>query len=251
MILDDILVYKRQEVMHLPLLKKTTLPATEYDFKQALLKQQLTVIAELKPRSPAAGSLSEDYQPLAQALKYQTGGASALSVLTDQNYFGGSYDDIRAIRSQITLPILCKDFIVDIKQIYLARQAGADACLLIVAALSDAELSQFNQEITQLGMISVVEVFNETELKRALKIQPEIIQINNRNLRDFTVNLGNAHKLCQHVPDNIVIISASGINTPEEVKQIPSRANAVLIGSALMKSPNPAQFIQQIIELRK
>jgi indole-3-glycerol phosphate synthase len=246
MILDDIIQSKKTEVANLPDLDQQYLLPAQYDFYKAIHTDSLAVIAELKPRSPAAGVLQANYQPLPQALRYQQAGANAISVLTDAKFFGGSFTHLAAIRKEIQIPLLCKDFIIDRKQIYQANRAGADACLLIVAVLDDTQLRDLKQEIEALRMTAVLEVFNEAECQRALALNPDVIQINNRNLKDFSIDMNNAQRISRLIPEPIAVIAASGIEVPQAVVNLSERIDAVLIGSALMKSADPMQFIQQV-----
>lgn len=244
--LQKIITQKKTEVANLSDIPLATLTPATHDFAQALHCHGLAVIAELKAHSPTQGCLSHDYDPLVIALRYQAANANALSVLTDTEYFAGKMQDIATIRSHITLPILCKDFMIDPKQVLHARAAGADACLLIVAVLSNTELIALKTVIEQWSMTAIFEVFNQQELERALACNARVIQINNRDLQSFSVNLENCQKLCKHIPADVTVIAASGILQPADVQQFPQRINACLIGTALMQAENPANFIKQL-----
>ncbi len=246
MFLNTILNHKKNEVARLPSLNLAAAPLAPLDFAAMINQARLSVIAELKPKTPSAGVLCANYQPQQLAQAYAAGGADAISVLTDEHYFGGSFNDLQQVRKQVNLPLLCKDFIIDSKQIHLARAHGADACLLIVGMLDQKQLIHLKDEIESLGMAAVIEIFNKPELEMAMSIQPTIIQINNRNLNNFEINLENAHQLCEKIPPEIGVIAASGIKQASDLKQLPARVNAVLIGTALMQSNNPSVFLQAL-----
>lgn len=210
----------------------------------------LAVIAEIKPASPSKGIIMEDVDPVSIGKKYFEGGADMISVLTEEHYFNGSKDNLIKVRQRIPLPILRKDFIVDLRQIYQSRMIGADAILLITSILSDEELMTFQIVSRILGMASIVEVHDEEELERALKTDAEIIGINNRNLKTFKVDLGTTEKLITKIPKSKVVISESGISTAEDIKYLKKLGvNAVLIGESLMKAEKPEEKIRQLKNL--
>ena len=216
-------------------------------FGEALVRPGLSVIAEFKRRSPSAGEIREGATPNEIARNYEEGGAAALSVLTEESHFGGSLDDLREARTACALPVLQKDFIVDRYQLYEAALAGADAVLLIVAALEQESLARLHDEATGLDLDCIVEVHEEKELETALEIDAGLIGINNRNLEDFSVDIQTTFELMPDVPAGKAVISESGIAdraTLEELERV--GVDAVLIGEALMRSEDPAAKIREL-----
>ena len=216
-------------------------------FGEALVRPGLSVIAEFKRRSPSAGEIRADATPAETASAYEEGGAAALSVLTDGRHFGGSLDDLRAARAACALPVLQKDFIVGRYQVYEAAAAGADAILLIVAALERDELARLHDEARGLDLDCVVEVHSEEELESALSIDAEVIGVNNRNLDDFSVDVQTTFELITDVPAGKTVVSESGIaerETLEELERV--GVDAVLIGEALMRAPDPAAKVREL-----
>ena len=206
------------------------------------------VVAELKPRSPSAGDLQPvpDVESLISAYSQH---ASAISVLTDEHYFGGSFDLLRQVKSLTALPVLCKDFILDPLQVLLARQAGADAVLLIVKAITDDNLNHLYKLILDWGMIPVVEVQNADELSRSLALNPEVILINHRNLdtlamdRDTVLNLV---PMLLHAFQGVVI-AASGIDSRSDIQRLLPATQCFLVGTSLMTSPKPAVVLASLV----
>jgi indole-3-glycerol phosphate synthase len=230
------------------------LPPTR-DFVAALRngKTSPAVIAEVKKASPSKGVIREDFDPVAIAQSYQSGGASCLSVLTDEKFFQGSFAYLKAIRSAVDLPLLCKDFILYAYQICWARVQGADAILLIAAILSDEDMQSFLKIAKKLGMAALVEVHDLQEFDRALALTGvELIGINNRDLKDFSVNLNLTHELATARADqlkerNILLVGESGIHTPEDLKTIATAgAAAVLIGESFMRQPEPGKALAEL-----
>jgi indole-3-glycerol phosphate synthase len=210
-------------------------------FGEALVRPGLSVIAEFKRRSPSAGDIRGGATPAETAGAYEDGGAAAISVLTDGPHFGGSLEDLREARDACVLPVLQKDFIVDRYQLYEAAVAGADAILLIVAALDQEQLARLHDEARGLDLDVVVEVHSESELERSLDVDAEVIGINNRNLDDFSVDVQTTFELITDVPAGKTVVSESGIaerGTLEELERV--GVDAVLIGEALMRAPDPA-----------
>ncbi|MDY6937819.1 MAG: indole-3-glycerol phosphate synthase TrpC [Cyanobacteriota bacterium] len=225
------------------------------DFVAALRegKTQPALIAEVKKASPSKGVIREDFDPVAIARSYQTGGASCLSVLTDRKFFQGSFDYLKQIREEVDLPILCKEFIIYPYQIYQARSVGADAVLLIAAILSDRDLQYFIKIANTLGMAALVEVHTLAEFDRVLPLEGlTLVGINNRNLEDFSVDLSTTCDLLQErrtllQERNILAVSESGLHATEDLKRVASAgANAVLIGESLVKQPDPATAISSL-----
>jgi len=216
-------------------------------------KTQPAVIAEVKKASPSKGVIRADFDPVKIAKSYEKGGASCLSVLTDTEFFQGSFENLALIREVVELPLLCKEFIIYPYQIYLARSKGADAVLLIAAILSDQDLKYFVKIIKSLGMTALVEVHSLSELDRVLAIDGvNLVGINNRNLADFSVDLQTTCRLLdarkeQLLEKKITIVSESGLHTAEDLNVVKKAgANAVLIGESLMKQEEPGKAIAQL-----
>jgi indole-3-glycerol phosphate synthase len=217
-------------------------------FRAALARPGISVIAEFKRRSPSAGVLREhaDLGELVRA--YERGGASALSVLTEEQSFGGSLDDLSAARSLCSLPLLRKDFVVDEYQLLEARAAGADAVLLIVAALGDAELSSLHGAARELELDVLVEVHDRHELDRALAAGAELVGVNNRDLRDFSVDLERTTLLRPAIPPGVPVVSESGIGSSEQLRALEREGvAAVLVGESLMRAPDPERALRTLI----
>jgi indole-3-glycerol phosphate synthase len=207
----------------------------------------VTVIAECKAASPTAGKISEKYDPVAQALLYEKGGAGAISVLTDREFFQGSLDDLLAVRSEVKIPVLRKDFILTEAQVYESVASGADAFLLIVAALTDDELKQLYELGRTLQSDVLVEVHDLREMDRALAIDAEIIGINNRNLHTFVVDLKTTEELAPEIPADCLGISESGIRNRQDVQMITAQGiHCMLVGEALMRDADPAAAIEDL-----
>ncbi len=217
-------------------------------FQAALVGDRIAVIAEFKRRSPSAGPLREDADPEEIAGAYERGGASALSVLTEGPNFGGSLADLHAARRASALPILRKDFVVDRYQLLEARLAGADAVLLIVAALADSELSALHASAGALGLDVLVEVHDAAELDRALALAPDAIGINNRDLRDFSVDVSRTRALRASIPAGIAVVSESGIATAEQLRELEHEGvDAVLVGESLMRASDPTSALHVLL----
>jgi len=206
-------------------------------FGRALQGADIGVIAEFKRRSPSAGPLRAGAEVAELVRAYERGGASALSVLTEGPHFDGSLEDLRAARQASGLPILRKDFIVDEYQLYEARAAGADAVLLIVAALGQSELASLHERARRLDLDVLVEVHDRAELSAALGIGAELVGINNRDLRDFSVDVTRTERLLAGIPAGVLVVSESGISTAEQLERLGGRGvDAVLVGEALMRA---------------
>ncbi len=202
----------------------------------------MALIAEVKRKSPGAGDIRPDLDPAEQARGYQSGGASAVSVLTDGTYFSGSLADLRDTRRAVEAPVLRKDFMLDPLQVWEARAAGADAVLLIVRILDDAELVELQALAQELGMAALVEVHDGLELERALAAEARIVGINNRDLTTFETRLEVTLDLVSQVPDDVVLVSESGIAGPTDVDALGSAGvNAVLVGEWLVRQPDAAR----------
>ena len=212
----------------------------EFFYKALCLKKNhLAVIAEVKKKSPSKGILRRNFNPVQMAKDYAASGASALSVLTDNRFFGGSADILRAIRNKVRIPILRKDFILDDYQIYEARAIGADAVLLIVAILKGPQLMRLAQLSQKLKLDVLYEVHSLSDLRRVLKHRPKIIGINNRNLRTFKVDLKTTARLMKKIPKNILVISESGVKNAKDALSLRrTGVRAILIGEGLVREKN-------------
>lgn len=208
---------------------------------------EITVIAECKAASPTAGTIAGNYDPVAQAKLYEKGGAGAISVLTDHEYFKGSLDDLLKVRSEVKVPVLRKDFILTEAQVYESVASGADAFLLIVAALTDEELKRLYELGRTLQSDVLVEVHDMREMDRALGIDADMIGINNRNLHSFEVSLKTTEELAPEIPADCLGISESGIRTKEDVRYVVEQGiHCFLIGESLMRDGDPAKALQQL-----
>lgn len=255
-VLDEILARKRTEVAEA---KRRAPPAAVAEraerctevprgFRAALARgERPRVVAELKRRSPSRGLLRPDLDPLACAKAYAEAGAAALSVLTDARFFGGSLEALRAVRDAVSLPLLRKDFLIDAYQVDEARLAGADAVLLIGAALDATALAALAARAGELGLDALVEVHDERELDLALEIGADLIGINNRDLRSFDVDLGVTERLAPRVPGGVVLVAESGIFRYEDVCRLEAAgAHAVLVGEALMREPDVGLALRRL-----
>ncbi len=205
------------------------------------------VIAEIKKASPSKGVLREDFDPVAIAQSYAAGGAACLSVLTDKDFFQGHDRYLEAARAACDLPVIRKDFMVDAYQISEARAMNADCVLLIVACLSDMQLNDLNAQAIELGMDVLVEVHDEKELQRALVISPTLLGINNRDLRTFDVSLNTTLSLLKQVPQDVTLVTESGILVRADVNLMRENAiNAFLVGEAFMRADDPGESLQSL-----
>lgn len=260
MFLDRIVETKKVEVMELT--KRFELDHYEQliaalppckGFEKALQvdhrNRTLALIAEVKKASPSKGLIREDFHPVELAKAYEAAGADCLSVLTDEQYFQGSNQFLTAIREAVSVPLLRKDFIIDYRQIYEARAIGADCILLIVAILTDEQLSEFYDLAKKLGMDVLVEVHDEAELNRVLKLnKATLIGVNNRNLRTFETNLETSEQLINMMPEHIIKISESGILSNKDYEYVQAiGAHGVLIGEHFMRQPHVGEAIEQLM----
>ena len=222
------------------------------DFEGALRRKiaagQAAVIAEVKKASPSKGLLREDFIPSDIAQSYAMGdgkvSAACLSVLTDQHYFQGSNDYLKQARASCDLPVLRKDFMVDLYQIYESRAMGADCVLLIAACLDDAQMAEFEAVARSLDMAVLVEVHERAELDRALKLKTPLVGVNNRNLRSFEVSLDTTLELMGHLPPDKLLVTESGISSREDVSRLRSAGvHAFLVGEAFMRAPEPGEAL--------
>jgi indole-3-glycerol phosphate synthase len=208
-------------------------------FSETLARPGISLIAEHKRRSPSAGLLREDATVTDVVRAYHRGGASALSILTEHRFFGGSLDDLREARRASDLPILRKDFIVDDYQLYESAVAGADAVLLIVAALEPRDLARLHREAVDLDLDVLVEVHDEPELEAALEVDAAVIGINNRDLTDFSVDVERTYELLSDVPAGKIVVSESGFTAREQLEELDRvGVDAALVGETLMRAPD-------------
>lgn len=252
MILHEIVENKRREVSE----REARLLQAEIERQAAaappvrspVFDGAVSLIAEVKRRSPSKGQFVSALDPVAQARAYQKGGATAISVLTDERYFGGSFEDLAEVRAAVSIPVLCKDFILTPYQVYEARARGADLILLIVAALDDEALVSLQALSSALGMTPLVEVHDQHDLARAIAAEARLIGINNRDLTDFSVDLLTTEYLAPLVPDDATIVSESGLATREDVERVVrAGARVVLVGETLMRSGDPAATIRELL----
>lgn len=257
--LAPILAYKREEVAAL---KATTSMAALEDraaaqsaprgfaarLTETTQRGENALICELKRKSPSAGEILPGADPVQIAREYETGGASCLSVLTDGPSFGGNLSDLETIREAVSLPLLRKDFMVDPLQIVEARAHGADAILLIMAALNDDEAQMFEATAHRLGMDALVEVHNEAELERALTLSSPLLGINNRDLTKMTTDLSVTERLSPLIPPGKHLVSESGVKTPEDIQRLQTcGARRFLIGESLMKQAERVRSVRALV----
>lgn len=246
-VLDDIIVGVREDLAQ----REATLPERELtarlsdaeparDPMPAFRAPGLSVIAEVKRRSPSKGALADIPDPAELALAYAAGGAAAISVLTEERRFGGSLADLQAVRAAVETPLLRKDFMVSTYQLVEARVAGADLALLIVAALDDDELRLLHDTARDLGLTVLVEVHDEAETERAVALGADLIGVNARNLKSLAVDEDTFGRLAPLIPDHVVKVAESGISGPEDAARYAAEgASVVLVGEALVKGGNP------------
>ncbi len=216
--------------------KALALPRKDFSFEKALKKDDISFICECKKASPSKGLISPDFPYLQIAREYEEAGADCISVLTEPKCFLGSDDYLREITEAVKIPCIRKDFTVDEYMIYEGRILGASAVLLICSILSDEQLEKYMKVCDDLGLSALVETHDEEEIKRAIKIGARVIGVNNRNLKDFSVDTGNSGRLRDLVPDDIVFVSESGIKDAEDIRTLrKAGVNAVLVGEALMR----------------
>ncbi len=214
-------------------------------FAAALKRETVALIAEVKHASPSKGVLIEDFDPVALGKIYAENGAAAISVLTDQRFFMGSLDDLAQVRRAVEVPVLRKDFMLDCYQVYEARAAGADAVLLITAALEDSQLADLHALAEELGMAALVEVHNQPELDRALSIHATLIGVNNRDLKTFHEDLGTTARIVARVPPGVTLVAESAIRSEADVRKMGALgADAVLVGEGLVKAGDIAAQVK-------
>jgi indole-3-glycerol phosphate synthase len=252
-ILSRVVAEKRELVLGMPALTELEQRAMDADparpFSEALrAKNPVALIAEIKKASPSRGVLIDKYEPDRIAAAYERGGAACLSVLTDENYFCGTANDLILARREVTLPVLRKDFIVDEKQVYESRGIGADCVLLIAAALEGAQLRDYREVAEGLGMAALVEVHDEGEMDAAAYSEAKLIGINNRDLSTFETDLATTERLARYAPPEAVLVSESGIWTKADVDRVfAAGARAILVGESLMRADNPVTAIGELL----
>jgi indole-3-glycerol phosphate synthase len=221
---------------------------TRRDFAAALRSHRPAIISEIKKASPSKGVLIENFRPADLARSYQQGGAAALSVLTDRDFFQGSLDDLRAARAACTLPVLRKDFTIDEYHVLEAAAAGADAILLIAAILEESEMRAFRQLAAEFKMAALVEAHNEPELEKSLRSGAEIIGINNRDLRTFQVSLETSIGLAPKIPASAIKVSESGIFNADQIQRLTEAGyDAFLVGERLVRSDDAARALKELV----
>jgi indole-3-glycerol phosphate synthase len=209
------------------------------DFRAALTRPGVALIAECKQRSPSGGVLQTNYDPAGLARRYAAGGAAAISVLTEPEFFGGDFDHLQAVRAAVEVPVLCKDFLLEPVQLQAARAAGADAVLLIVALLDDEALMVLHRQARSLGMQALVEAHEEAELDRALRLGATLIGINNRDLTSMRSDKETTARLRARVPAERLVISESGIDSAADIDELARLGvNAALVGESLLRAPD-------------
>ena len=260
-ILDKIVAVKRQEVA--AAIKRKPLDEMRRDAESRVLTRDFVgamrtkiaagkpaVIAEIKKASPSKGVLRADFVPADIAQSYAESGAACLSVLTDQQFFQGSVDYLKQARASCGLPVLRKDFIVDAYQVYESRVMGADCILLIAACLDDVQMKSLEAQAMALDMAVLVEVHDEAELERALRLRTPLVGINNRNLKTFEVSLETTLGLLGKVPADRLLVTESGIMTPQDVQRMrAAQVNAFLVGEAFMRAEDPGAALAQLFDM--
>ncbi len=222
----------------------------DYPFEEALSQKGLSIISEVKKASPSKGIIAEEFPYLEIASEYEASGANAISCLTEPDRFKGSDEYLKEIVKKVSIPVLRKDFTIDPYMIYQAKLFGASAVLLIAAILSDNELREYLEIADTLGLSCLFEAHDEEEVKRCLAAGARIVGVNNRNLKDFTVDVSNSVKLRRLVPDDVTFVSESGIEKPEDVKILKENGtDAVLIGEMLMRSSDKGELIRRLREI--
>ena len=253
-ILEKILETKRGEIaqrkaaVSLEQVKACALAAPDQPrFSAAFQGPEMGIIAEVKRQSPSAGVIRDPFVPADIARAYEAGGANAISVLMDEVYFGGGEPHFREVRAAVNLPLLYKEFVVDPWQVWHAKEIGASGVLLIAAALDDEELKRLSDEVTEAGLEVLLEVHDQEELSRALALKAPIIGINNRNLKTFETTLDTTMSLADQLPEETVLISESGIYTPDDLKMLSaSGARGVLVGESLLRQEDVETAVRSL-----
>ncbi|MFC7442121.1 indole-3-glycerol phosphate synthase TrpC [Laceyella putida] len=254
MFLDNILTQKQHELARLV----QSVTDEKWDQAARMLKgislaesikreRGLAVIAEIKPASPSKGIIREEVDPISFASAYEAGGANAISVLTDVSFFKGSNENLSKVKNQVSLPVLRKDFIIDPIQVLESKLIGADAILLIVAALDEKRLILLSETAHRLGMEVLVEIHDETEIEASLACGADVIGINNRNLETFATNLAVTERVRPKLPSELPVIGESGIHSPTDAKRMADAGvQGILVGEYLMRQADPAQALREL-----
>ncbi len=254
-ILDEIAAYARvrvdeaEKVRSLDEVKELALSTAKgkYTFENALKKSDISFICECKKASPSKGVIAEEFPYLEIAKAYDAAGADAISVLTEPKWFLGKDEYLKEIASNVTIPCLRKDFTVDEYMIYEAKLLGASAVLLICSILSASELEQYLKVADDLGLSALVEAHDEAEIKTALEVGARVIGVNNRNLKDFSVDTANSRRLRDLVPNDVIFVSESGVKSAEDISALrASGVNAVLIGETLMRAEDKKAKLREL-----
>lgn len=251
-ILDRILESRRAWISQLKAMERTGATSLSdappaRDFRRALRGTGVALIAECKQRSPSGGLLQQPYDPVNLARRYAANGASAISVLTEPEFFGGSLEHLRAIRSAVDVPLLCKDFLTDAVQLRAARSAGADAVLLIVGILDDRDLRSLHAEAVELGMQAVVEVHREAEVRRAVELGASLIGINNRDLTRMKTDRATTARLRPMIPGDRSVISESGIESRADIEELARVGiDAALVGESLLRAADLEAKVREL-----
>lgn len=228
--------------------KALALPKGNFEFEKALMKDELSFICEVKKASPSKGVIAEDFPYLDIAKEYEKAGASAISCLTEPKWFMGKDEYLKEIASAVSIPVLRKDFTVCEYQIYEAKLLGASAVLLICALLDTETIKKYIGICDSLGLSALVEAHDENEVKSALEAGARIIGVNNRNLKDFTVDVNNSTKYRAMIPSNVAFVSESGIQTHDDIKiLLDNKTNAVLIGETFMRAEDKAKMLKELL----
>jgi len=252
-ILDKIVTHKRQEIAARPQVKfDATAVAPPRDFVQALTSGpqagRVSLIAEVKKASPSKGLIREDFDPVKIAQAYANSGASCISVLTDEHFFKGHLDYLKAIRAAVDIPLLRKDFVLDPSQVYEARMAGADAVLLIAECLEPSQLKELHDLIVELGMTPLVELYDQANVDAVLACKPKLVGVNNRDLNTFEVDLMHSIRVKQQLPPTTTFVSESGIFTHEDVQLMQAnQVDAILVGESLMRNDDVGAAVKRLL----
>jgi indole-3-glycerol phosphate synthase len=252
-VLQKIVAHKRQELAansnQIDELKAQVLDiAPPLDFVAALSAPGVSLIAEVKKASPSKGVIREDFQPIEIAQAYKAGGASCVSILTDEKFFQGHLDFLTAIRAECDLPLLRKDFILSELQIYEARAAGADAVLLIAECLTPSDLQRLHDCVGSLGMTALVEFYDYENLDAVLQCQPKLVGVNNRDLKTFEINLEHSGRIREEVPNDVLFVSESGIFTHADVRRLVDwKVDAMLVGESLMRQTDIVVAVKNLL----
>lgn len=255
-VLSEIIAKKRERVLAaselVPLAQLQDLAAQRnavpHAFSKALRADEINVIAEFKRRSPSKGIIRPDADLVQIVKSYEAGGATAISVLTEEDYFSGSLDDLRTVKASVRLPVLRKDFVFDEYQVYESAAAGADAILLIVAALDDELLVRLRRVAEDLGLDALVEVHTRDEMRRAAGCGARVIGVNNRDLRTFEVSLETSLSLARDAPPGALLISESGLRNREDLRRLHAAGfRGFLIGETLMRAQDPQQALRNVL----